>query len=79
MLRAIQEAPYEQAARVRLSSELASGMERVMHELMHATAERELASVRFISEVRHAAPRARESSREDRPGESPAPDRTYTH
>ncbi len=79
VLRLIQEAPYEEAARVRLSSELAAGMERVMHELMHAMAERELASARFVSAVRRAPPRARESSTEDRPGESPTPDRTYTH
>ena len=52
VLRYIQQEPYEEAARVRLTPELAAGLERVMHELMRAMAERDLGSARFISEVR---------------------------
>ena len=52
VLRFIQQEPYEEAARVRLTPALASGLERVMHELMRATAERDLGSARFLSEVR---------------------------
>ena len=52
VLRYIQQEPYEEAARVRLTPELASGLERVMHELMRAMAERDLGSARFLSEVR---------------------------
>ena len=57
VLRFIQQEPYEQAARVRLTPELASGLEWVMHELMRAMAERDLGSARFLSEVRQT-PRA---------------------
>ncbi|MXY17972.1 MAG: DNA repair protein RecO [Chloroflexi bacterium] len=57
VLRYIQQEPYEEAARVRLTPELASGLERVMHELMRAMAERDLGSARFLSEVRQT-PRA---------------------
>ena len=52
VLRFIQQEPYEEAARVRLSLDLASGLEWVMHELMRAMAERDLGSARFLSEVR---------------------------
>ncbi len=57
VLRYIQQEPYEEAARVRLTPELASALERVMHELMRAMAERDLGSARFLSEVRQT-PRA---------------------
>lgn len=57
VLRYIQHEPYEEAARVRLTPELASGLERVMHELMRAMAERDLGSAHFLSEVRQT-PRA---------------------
>ena len=57
VLRYIQQEPYEEAARVRLTPELASGLERVMHELMRAMAERDLGSAHFLSEVRQT-PRA---------------------
>ncbi len=57
VLRFIQQEPYEEAARVRLSPDLASGLEWVMHELMRAMAERDLGSARFLSEVRRT-PRA---------------------
>ena len=57
VLRYIQQEPYEEAARVRLTPELASGLERIMHELMRAMAERDLGSARFLSEVRQT-PRA---------------------
>ena len=52
VLRFIQQEPYEEAARVRLTPDLASGLEWVMHELMRSMAERDLGSARFLSEVR---------------------------
>jgi DNA repair protein RecO (recombination protein O) len=54
VLRAIQDGPYEEAARIRLSAELASGLERVMHALMRATTERGLLSAEFVSDARRA-------------------------
>ena len=54
VLRAIQDRPYEEAARIRLTSPLAAGLERVMHELMQAVAERELKGQQFVKEVRRA-------------------------
>lgn len=54
VLRAMQAGPYEQAARIRLTPELAAAMERVMHALMQATAERELGSAHFVAEARRA-------------------------
>ncbi len=58
VLRLIQEAPYEQAARVRLGQRVAAGMESVMHDLMRALAERELGSARFLAAVRRSRPEA---------------------
>lgn len=52
VLRAIQDGPYEEAARIRLSSEVAAGLERVMHALMRATTERVLLSAHFVTEAR---------------------------
>ena len=78
VLRVIQQAPYEEAARVRLSPELAAGMERVMHELMRAMSERELASARFLSTVRRTPSHAPEDARGEEPQTSPEPARTYT-
>lgn len=68
VLRFIQQEPYEQAARVRLTPELASGLERVMHELMRAMAERDLGSARFLSEVGRTA----RSDGDGAPGAAPA-------
>ena len=68
MLRAIQEQPYEEAARVRITPELAAGMERVMHELLRAVAERDLVSARFVAAARWASAAAGQP-REDRSGE----------
>ena len=56
VLRLIQEAPYEEAARVRLNQRVAAGMESVMLDLMRAVAERELGSARFLSAVRRTQP-----------------------
>ena len=58
VLRLIQEAPYEEAARVRLGQRVAAGMEGVMHQLMRAMAERELGSARFVATVRRSRPEA---------------------
>lgn len=55
VLRAIQRGPYEEAARIRLTPALAASLERVMHALVRATAERDLASQRFIEAVRRAS------------------------
>ena len=54
VLRAIQDGPYEEAARIRLSSELAGGLERVMHALMRAVSERALVSAQFVADSRRA-------------------------
>ena len=54
ILRAIQDGPYEEAARIRLSSDLAGGLERVMHQLMRATTERGLLSAQFVADARRA-------------------------
>ena len=79
VLRFIQQEPYEQAARVRLSPELASSLEWVMHELMRAMAERELGSARFVSEVRRtAAPSAAASEAPDAAHASAEPGQAYT-
>jgi DNA repair protein RecO (recombination protein O) len=59
VLRAIQRGPYEEAARIRLTPELAAALERVMHALVRATAERDLGSQRFVEAVRMAAVRDR--------------------
>ena len=52
VLRAIQRGPYEEAARIRMSSVLAAALERVMHDLVRSVAERDLSSQRFIEAVR---------------------------
>jgi DNA repair protein RecO (recombination protein O) len=54
VLRAYQESSYEQAARIRLTPELAANLERVMHQLMESVAERELKSQHFVTEARRA-------------------------
>ena len=54
VLRAFQAGPYEDAARIRLTPELAASLERVMHELMETVAERELKSQQFVTEARRA-------------------------
>lgn len=60
VLRAIQRGPYEEAARIRLTPELAAALERVMHALIRATAERDLGSQRFVEAVRMAARQERD-------------------
>ncbi len=54
VLRAFQDSPYEEAARIRLTPELAAALERVMHELMQSVAERDLKSQHFLTEARRA-------------------------
>jgi DNA repair protein RecO (recombination protein O) len=54
VLRAYQESLYEEAARIRLTPELAANLERVMHQLMESVAERELKSQHFVTEARRA-------------------------
>lgn len=54
VLRAFQSQPYEEAGRIRLTDELASRLEGIMHGLMHAVAEREIGSARFVSAARRA-------------------------
>lgn len=54
ILRAIQDGPYEEAARIRLTPDLAGGLERVMHQLMRATTERALPSAQFVADARRA-------------------------
>ena len=55
VLRAYQDGPYEQAARIRLTAELAAGLERVMHALMRAVTERALGTARFVGEARRSS------------------------
>lgn len=54
VLRAYQALPYEEAARIRLTPELAAGMERVMHTLMQSVAEREIGTAHFVTAARRA-------------------------
>lgn len=56
VLRLFQDAPYEEAARVRLDQRVAAGMESVMGDLVRAVAERDLGSARFLAAVRRRAP-----------------------
>ncbi len=73
VLRAIQRGPYEEAARIRLTPELAATLERVMHALVRATAERDLGSQRFIEAARLAASRAEGVDAHDHRGDEDAP------
>jgi DNA repair protein RecO (recombination protein O) len=54
VLRAYQDGTYEDAARIRLTPELAARLERVMHELTESVVERELTSQHFVTEARRA-------------------------
>jgi DNA repair protein RecO (recombination protein O) len=54
VLRAYQDGPYEEASRIRLSGDLAGGLERVMHALMRAVSERGLGSAQFVADARRA-------------------------
>lgn len=54
VLRAFQGSSYEEAARIRLTPELAANLERVMYQLMESVAERELKSQHFVTEARRA-------------------------
>ena len=60
VLRAFQAGPYDQAARIRLSPQLATTIERVMHDLTQTVAERELTGQRFVTAARRAAALARD-------------------
>ena len=78
VLRAMQDGPYEEAARIRLTPELAAGLERVMHELMQTVAERELKSQQFVREARRAGVAAGGAQRTrntlvEQDGEEPSP------
>jgi DNA repair protein RecO (recombination protein O) len=55
VLRAIQEGPYEEAGRIRLSADLAGGLERVMHTLVRSVSERALTSAQFVADARRLA------------------------
>jgi len=55
VLRAYQDGPYEEMARIRLTTEVAVGMERVMQALVQTVADREFGSARFIAASRRAA------------------------
>lgn len=52
VLRAIQDGPYEEAARIRLSGDLAGALERVMHSLVRAVSERALVTAQFVADAR---------------------------
>ena len=52
VLKAIQRGPYDEAGPIRLSPELAAGLERVMHGMVRAVAERELKSQQFVAAAR---------------------------
>ncbi|MSQ41938.1 MAG: DNA repair protein RecO [Dehalococcoidia bacterium] len=65
VLRAIQDGPYEQAARIRLTPPLAAALERVMHRLVESVAERELTGQRFITEARRAGMAATAAAERD--------------
>ena len=60
VLRAIQRGPYEQAARVRLTPQLAAALEQVMHGLVRAIAERDLTSQHFVAAARRVEATATE-------------------
>ncbi|MGE0134232.1 MAG: DNA repair protein RecO [Dehalococcoidia bacterium] len=52
VLRAIQDGPYEDAGRIRLSPELAGRLERVMHTMVQSVSERGLATAQFVADAR---------------------------
>ena len=54
VLRAFQQQPYEEAARIRLDDELAAQLENLMQTLAQAASERELKSAQFVAATRRA-------------------------
>lgn len=78
VLRLIQQASYEEAARIRLTPELAEGMERVMHQLMRVVTERDLVSANFLSTVRRTSSIVASRSLNMIPEASPEDEQTYT-
>jgi DNA repair protein RecO (recombination protein O) len=59
VLRAIQDGPYEEAARIRIGPALAAGLEQVMHALMRVTTERALVSAHLVADARRLGATAR--------------------
>jgi DNA repair protein RecO (recombination protein O) len=59
VLRAIQDGPYEEAARIRIGADLAAGLDQVMHALMRATTERALVSTQLVTDMRRLGAAAR--------------------
>lgn len=82
VLRLIQDAPYEDAARVRLNERVAAGMEGAMTDLVRAVAERDFGSAHFLTAVRHTRRGAGDRDGEDGApaggSESPGGGVTYT-
>ena len=78
VLRLIQQASYEEAARIRLTPELAEGMERVMHQLVRVVTERDLVSANFLATVRRTPSIATNRSLKMFPEASSEDERTYT-
>jgi DNA repair protein RecO (recombination protein O) len=62
VLRAFQQQPYEEAARIRLDDQLAARLEALMHTLMQASSERELKSAQFVAAARRAGSAEREAA-----------------
>jgi DNA repair protein RecO (recombination protein O) len=62
VLRAFQQQPYEEAARIRLDDELAAQLENLMHTLTQAASERELKSAQFVAATRRAGRAEREAA-----------------
>ncbi len=54
VLRAFQQQPYEEAARIRLDGILAQQLESLMYTLTQAASERELKSAQFVAAARRA-------------------------
>lgn len=62
VLRAFQQQPYEEAARIRLDDELAAQLEQLMQTLAQAASERELKSAQFVAATRRAGLAEREAA-----------------
>ncbi len=68
VLRAFQELPYEEAARIRLDDSLAAQLENLMQTLAQAASERELKSAQFVAATRRAGLAERDAAKAS-PGE----------
>ena len=62
VLRAFQQQPYEEAARIRLDDQLAARLEALMYTLTQASSERELKSAQFVAAARRAGSAEREAA-----------------